>query len=104
MDCGAHQTIHIAYRSSSRFARIRLHRRHRAGRPPFGSRITAILPALDVPEEPTDYTPELAIELLAGTCEIPESKRALFIVLGEYRHALHTLACQALNGQQPAAQ
>ncbi len=99
MDCRNRATIHVTYRNQSRFARIRLHRPHRTGRPSLGARITALLPALKVPEEPTDYTPELAIRLLAGTCELPETRRALHIVVGEYRHALHTLATQALNQQ-----
>jgi hypothetical protein len=34
----------------------------------------------------------MARELLARTCELPSSKRALLVILTEYRHALHGLA------------
>ncbi len=94
------RTIYTTYRSQSRFARIRL--RHPGPRQPrlrLSDRITAIFPALRAPEEPTDYTPELAMELLARTCDPPETKVALHIVIGEYRNALHALATQALNQQ-----
>lgn len=103
MDDHTHQTIHVSYRNRSRFARIRLRRPDH--RPPLGARITAVLPALRVPDQPADYTPQLALELLAGTRELPESKRALHIVVGEYRHALHALATtHTLDDRHAAAQ
>jgi hypothetical protein len=100
------RTLYTTYRGHSRFARIRL--RRPGHQLPLGARITALLPALRVPDEPADYTPELAMTLLGGTCELPGSKRALHIVLGEYRRALHALATQALaiqarHDRQPAA-
>ncbi len=103
MDRQTHRTIHVTYRNHSRLARIRLRRPHPSSpRPLLSARITALFPALRVPDEPTHYTPELALELLAGTSELPENKHALFIILSEYAYALHTLATQALS-QQPDA-
>ncbi len=79
MDRQTHRTIHVAYRNHSRLARIRLRRPHPSSpRPLLSARITALFPALRVPDEPTHYTPELALELLAGTSELPENKHALF--------------------------
>ena len=88
------RTIYTTYRSQSRFARVRL--RRPGPRPSLGARITALFPSVRIPEERAQYTPELALELLAGTTDFPENKRALFIILSEYGHALHNLATQAL--------
>jgi hypothetical protein len=95
------RTIYVTYRGYSRFGRIRL--RRPGPQPPLSARITALYPAARVPERTTDYDADLAIELLASTCELPEGKRALMIIIGEYRHALHALATQAGNARQPAA-
>ncbi len=86
--------MYTTYRNHSRFARVRL--RRPGPRPSFGARITALFPSVRIPEERAEYTPELALELLAGTTDLPETKRALFIILSEYGHALHNLATQAL--------
>ncbi len=94
----APRTIHVTYRNHSRFARVRLIRPAPLS---LDARITALLPGLRAPEQPADYTPELAMELIAGTCELPESKRALHVILGEYRRALHALATQT-RSTQPA--
>jgi hypothetical protein len=95
------RTIYTRYRGHSRFARIRL--RRPGPRLLLEARISALLPALRIPDKPAGYTPELALELLAGTGEYPGSKRALHIILREYRHALHALATQALRDRQPGA-
>jgi hypothetical protein len=89
------QTIYTTYRNSSRFARVRL--RRPAPKPPLDARITALLPALHAPDEPASYTPELALELITATRELPASKRALHIILAEHRRALHAIAAQALS-------
>jgi hypothetical protein len=95
MDLSAEpRTIYTTYRGHSRFSRVRFHRP--GPRPRIGDRITALFPAVRIPEEPAEYTPELAIELLARTTDLPEGKRALFIVISEYSRALHNLATQAL--------
>ncbi len=47
------------------------------------------------------YDPHLAIELIANTSDIPESRYDLIVVLTEYRHALHDLATQALTTTTP---
>lgn len=74
-------------------------RQHRASaRAP----ITALFPALRVPGGPASYTPELTLELLTCTGELPAGKRALHIILAEYRRALHDLATGARASQQPA--
>ncbi|SRR5258708_39970676 len=39
-----------------------------------------------------NYDAEFARELLIRTAEIPDSKRALIVMLAEYRHALRDLA------------
>lgn len=94
-----HRTIYATYRRRSRLARIRL--RHPATpQPRISAPITALFPALRVPGQPASYTPELAMELLNGTGELPAGKRALHIVLAEHRRALHDLASGA--SQQPA--
>jgi hypothetical protein len=69
---GRSRMIGVALRGSTRFARWR-----------------PVYP--DQTEHPT-YDAAMARELLARTCELPSSKRALLIVLTEYRHALHGLA------------
>jgi hypothetical protein len=102
----APRTIYTTYRNRSRFSRIRL--RRPGPRPRLGAGITALFPALRVPDDPADYTPELALELLAGTSELPEGKHALFVILNEHHRALHALATQALArtpaaGEPPAA-
>lgn len=79
----AHRTIYVTYRRS-RFARIKLRQ-----------------PDPRMPGTPASYTPELAMELLGGTCEIPEGKRALLIILREYRRALHDLASRQPATRQP---
>lgn len=90
------RTIHVTYRNS-RFARIRL--RRPGPKPSFGARITAILPAVRIPDEPACYDADLAMELLGGTCELPETKRSLHIVIGEYRRALYDLATHQCVGR-----
>jgi hypothetical protein len=44
----------------------------------------------DQSDHPT-YDAALARELLARTGELPDSRRALIVLLTEYRHALHDL-------------
>ena len=96
MDQATHprKTIYTTYRNHTRYARIRL--RRPGPRPPLSARITALFPGVRVPDGPADYTPELALELLAGTSEPPSSKHELLIVISEYAYALHALATQAL--------
>jgi|HubBroStandDraft_1064217.scaffolds.fasta_scaffold12486_4 hypothetical protein len=96
----APRTIYTTYRTHSRFSRVRL--RRPGPRPRFGDRITALFPSARIPGEAAEYTPELALELLARTADFPESKRALFLILSEYGHALHNLATQALAAQGDA--
>lgn len=72
-------------------------------RPLMSAPITALFPALRVPGKPASYTPELAMELLNGTGELPASKRALHIILAEHRRALHDLATSAHADQQLSA-
>jgi hypothetical protein len=96
-----HRTIYASYRRRSRLARIRL-RHPGTPRPRMSAPITVLLPALRVPGGPASYTPELAMELLNGTGELPAGKRALHIILSEYRRALRDLASSAHAGQQPA--
>ncbi len=43
------------------------------------------------------YNPELAMELIGNTSDIPDSRHDLILILTEYRHALHDLATQALT-------
>jgi hypothetical protein len=96
-----HRTIYATYRHRSRLARIRL-RHPGTPQPLISAPITVLFPALRVPGRPASYTPELAMELLNGTGELPAGKRALHIILGEHRRALHDLATSAQVGQQPA--
>src|ERR1700761_9224351 len=73
------RTIHVTYRNQSRFARIRL--RRPGPKLSFSAKITEIYPAVRTLDEPESYDADLAMELLAGTCELPETKRALHIVI-----------------------
>jgi hypothetical protein len=89
----ARRTIHAAYRRCSRLARIRL-RHPGTRRPLLSDPITVLFPALRTPTQPARYTPELAMELLNGTSELPAGKRALHLILAEHRRALHDLAAR----------
>jgi hypothetical protein len=101
MDRPNHHTIYATYRGHSPFHRIRLRPPDTRQLPLLPARITALFPATRIPDQPTHYTPELAIELINATSELPASKRALHIIIGEYRHALHALATQAATQRQP---
>jgi hypothetical protein len=92
------RTIYTTYRNHTRLARIRL--RRPATWPPLNGRITALLTAIHAPDEPAQYTPELALELITATSELPASKRALHLILAEHRRALHTIATQAIGQPQ----
>jgi hypothetical protein len=96
-----HRTIYATYRRRSRLARIRL-RHPGTSQPLITDPIAVLFPALRVPGKPASYTPELAMELLNGTGELPAGKRALHIILAEHRRALHDLATGAQASQQPA--
>lgn len=93
----APRTITVAARSHSRFARLRL-RRPTAARP-WSSRFNVAHPdrtAYSV------YDAPLARELLARTAELPASKRALIVMLTEYRHALSDLAATPSDTPSPS--
>lgn len=93
----APRTIHMTSRHS-RLARTKVH--HPGPRTPLSAKITALYPAARVPDDPACYDANLAMDLLGTTCELPAGKHGLLIVLGEYRHALHALATQALAARQ----
>lgn len=94
------QTIAVTARSQSRFARLKV---RRPGTPASRLRCITQPGTARPPLPPAAYTPALAIELLAGTAELPGSKRALLTVLAEYRRALHDLATRAPAARPPGS-
>jgi hypothetical protein len=88
------RTIAVTARSSSRLARLKV--RYPSQRPARFSRYARRYP--DQLPHP-HYDAELALELLASTGELPDTRRGLVVLLTEYRHALHALATQARRPQ-----
>jgi hypothetical protein len=81
---GVSRTISVAARRVSRFSPLRVK-----------------FPEWMIKGTPRpQYDAELAWELLASTGEIPSSRRRMFLVLHEYRYALHdmlTTGCACEN-------
>lgn len=88
------RAICATYRRCCYLVRIRFRRRG-IPRQLLSDPITVLFPALRTPSEPAPYTPELAMELLNGTRELPAGKQALRDVLAEHRRALRDLATSA---------
>ena len=95
------RTIAVTYRGCSRFSRIRL--RHPGERRRLMARLIRQPSVADIPPPAQPYDAELAMELLANTCELPGSKRGLHIVLTHYRYALHQLATEAMASRTKSA-
>src|ERR1022692_867822 len=88
------RTTAVTPRSNSRVARLRLRHpgRRRSWFAPMGARYP-------VQAEHPCYDPDLSMELLARTCELPASKRDLVVLLTEYRHALYAVATKAASSR-----
>ena len=89
------QTIAVTARSRPRSARLRL-RHPQSQQPSPAARLRPAYPGHAVHRE---YDANLAMELIASTCELPGNTRGLLIVLAEYRRALHDLAIQAATSR-----
>ena len=94
------RTLGVTYRPG-RFARIRL--AYPKDRRP--SWMVRIRQHSSYPGQTTrlTYDPELAIELVDRTSEIPSAKYDLVVLLLEYRYALYDLATQAIASRRHAA-
>ncbi len=91
------RTLGITYRPG-RFARIRL--AYPEGWRPSRMARFRKRNRYPVARSHPAYDPDLAIELVGRTGELPTSKHDLVVLLTEYRHALIDLATQALNVRQ----